>query len=73
MNMKNDFIVRLNNGDYEKWGDGSFVIYGFVDGQNEEEIRYNHQLLDTDEIIYVEKIPKKSWIYKELVNQIKGE
>ena len=69
MNLDNDFLV-YNKG-YERWSDGSLVIYSFLNGQSEKEIRLEHELHKDDKIIYATKLSKE--IKAELINQIKEQ
>ena len=67
MKYDNDFIV-YNEG-FVRWSDGSLVIYSFVNGQSEEEIRADHELHKDDIIVYANTL--KDEIKTEFVNQIK--
>ena len=69
MNIDNDFLV-YNKG-YERWSDGSLVIYSFVNGQSEEEIIAEHELDNSDKIVFANKLPKE--IKAELIKQIKEQ
>ena len=37
INVDNDYLIK-NNGSYLTWEDGTYVIYGFKDGQTEQSI-----------------------------------
>ena len=69
MKITNDFLIYKEG--YERWSDGSLVIYSFVSGQSEKEIRAEHELYKDDKIVYANKLPKE--IKAELINQIEEE
>ena len=53
------------------WANCSLVIYSFVSGQSEKEIRVEHELHKDDKIVYTNKLPKE--IKAEFINQIEEE
>ena len=80
MNLSNDFLVYNNSKDkgfvdskdgYMRWNDGTLVIHSFEEGQTEEEIIAEHELDNSDKIIYATKFSKE--IKAELIKQIKEE
>ena len=71
MKITNDFLIKVYKEGYERWSDGSLVIYSFVSGQSEKEIRAEHELYKDDKIVYANKLPKE--IKAELINQIEEE
>tara|TARA_R100000353_G_scaffold22791_3_gene20071 strand:- start:265 stop:477 length:213 start_codon:yes stop_codon:yes gene_type:complete len=66
MKYDNDFLV-YNEG-FVRWSDDSLVIYSFIDGQSEEEIRADHELQKDDIIVYANTLKGK--IKTEFINQI---
>ena len=78
INTSNDFLVYNNSKDkgfaeskdgYMRWKDKTLVIHSFEEGQTEEEIMAEHELDNSDIIVFADKLPKK--IKAELINQIK--
>ena len=72
--VDNDYLIK-NNGSYLTWEDGTYVIYGFKDGQTEQsiinELKSYGDWFDGDEIVFANKLPKE--IKNELINQIKAQ
>lgn len=69
MKYDNDFLV-YNEG-FVRWSDNSLVIYSFINGQSEEEIRADHELQKDDIIVYANTLKGK--IKTEFINQIMEE